>query len=67
MLGGLAGQIHLCQELDPMASCGSGLIESFDEGVEATIRPIFSPEDFGKELTPELRAKGEELRKHLQK
>jgi hypothetical protein len=39
----------------------------FDEGVEATIRPIFSSEDFGKELTPELRAKEEELRKHLQK
>ena len=39
----------------------------FGEGVEATIRPIFSPEDFGKELTPELRAKEEELRKHLQK
>ena len=28
----------------------------FDGGVEATIRPIFDPEDFGKELTPELRA-----------
>ena len=39
----------------------------FDEGVEATIRPIFDPEDFGKELTPALRAKGEELRKHMQK
>ena len=35
--------------------------------VEATIRPIFSPEDFGKELTPELRVKEEELRKHLPK
>ena len=39
----------------------------FDEGVEVTIRPIFSPEDFGKELTPELRAKEEELRTRLQK
>ena len=39
----------------------------FDEGVEATIRPIFSPEDFGKDLTPELRAKEEELRKQLPK
>ena len=38
----------------------------FYEGVEATIRPILSPEDFGKELTPELRAKEEELRKGLQ-
>src|SRR6476620_5693219 len=27
----------------------------FDGGVEVTIRPIFAPEDFGKELTPELR------------
>ncbi len=39
----------------------------FDEGAELTIRPIFSPEDFGKELTPELSAKEQELRKHLQK
>ena len=39
----------------------------FDEGVEVTIRPIFSAEDFGKEFTPELRAKEEELRKQLQK
>jgi hypothetical protein len=35
----------------------------FDGGTEVTIRPIFSPEDFGKELTPELRAKEEQLRK----
>jgi hypothetical protein len=34
----------------------------FDGGVEVTIRPIFDPEDFGKELTPALRAKDEELR-----
>lgn len=34
----------------------------FDGGVEVTIRPIFAPEDFGKELTPELRAKEERLR-----
>lgn len=33
----------------------------FDGGTEVTIRPIFSPEDFGAELTPELRAKREEL------
>jgi hypothetical protein len=33
----------------------------FDGGVEVTLRPIFSPEDFGKELTPELRAKQEQL------
>lgn len=34
----------------------------FDGGVEVTLRPIFEPEDFGKELTPELRAKEEKLR-----
>ncbi len=33
----------------------------FDGGVEVTIRPVLEPEDFGKELTPELRAKGERL------
>ena len=33
----------------------------FDGGVEVTLRPVFDPQDFGKELTPELRAKGEEL------
>jgi len=39
----------------------------FDGGVEVTIRPIFDPEDFGKELTPELRAKGENLRANIAK
>jgi len=34
----------------------------FDGGVEVTIRPVFEAEDFGKELTPELRAKEEQLR-----
>jgi hypothetical protein len=34
----------------------------FDGGVEVTIRPIFSPEDFGDEATPELRAREEKLR-----
>lgn len=29
----------------------------FDGGVEIAIRPIFDPEDFGKELTPELAAR----------
>ncbi len=38
----------------------------FDGGVEVTIRPIFSPEDFGNELTPELRAKDQELRNRVQ-
>ena len=39
----------------------------FDGGVEATIRPIFDPEDFGKELTPELRAKEERLRAEVER
>lgn len=34
----------------------------FDGGVEVTIRPVHQPEDFGKELTPELRAMEERLR-----
>jgi hypothetical protein len=34
----------------------------FDGGVEVTIRPVFEPEDFGKELTPALRAQEERLR-----
>jgi hypothetical protein len=33
----------------------------FDGGAEVTIRPIFDPSDFGKELTPELREKGAQL------
>ena len=38
----------------------------FDAGVEITIRPIFEPEDFGKELTPELRATQEKLRVQIE-
>ena len=34
----------------------------FDGGVEVTLRPVFDPDDFGKELTPELRAKHERVR-----
>jgi hypothetical protein len=34
----------------------------FDGGVEIQLRPIFEAEDFGKELTPELRAREEKLR-----
>jgi hypothetical protein len=34
----------------------------FDGGVEVTLRPVFDPEDFAKELTPELRAKDAQLR-----
>jgi hypothetical protein len=39
----------------------------FDGGVEVTIRPVFDPEDFGNELTPELRAKGERLRAEVER
>ena len=39
----------------------------FDGGVEVTIRPIFEPDDFGKELTPELRAKEEALRTEIER
>lgn len=34
----------------------------FDGGTELEIRPIFEAEDFGKEFTPELRAREELLR-----
>jgi hypothetical protein len=37
----------------------------FDGGVEITLRPIFDPEDFGKELSPELRARGEQMRAEI--
>jgi hypothetical protein len=39
----------------------------FDGGVEVTIRPVFDAEDFGKELTPELRAKDERLRAEVER
>jgi hypothetical protein len=39
----------------------------FDGGVEVTLRPIFEPEDFAKELTPALREKGEKLRAEIQR
>jgi hypothetical protein len=39
----------------------------FDDGVEVTIRPIFEPEDFGEEFTPELRAKEEQLRAEVER
>lgn len=38
----------------------------FDEGAEIEIRPIFEAEDFGQELTPELRAREEQLRARLE-
>ncbi len=37
----------------------------FDGGVEVTLRPVFAPEDFGKELTPELRERGERLQAEI--
>jgi len=37
----------------------------FDGGTEIEIRPIFETEDFGKELTPELRAQDERLRQKI--
>lgn len=37
----------------------------FDGGTEVEIRPIFEAEDFGKELTPELRAQEERLRQKI--
>jgi hypothetical protein len=36
------------------------------EESEIEIRPFYEVEDFGPQLTPELRAKGEELRAHLE-
>ena len=38
----------------------------FGGGSEVEIRPIFEAEDFGKELTPELRAREERLRARLE-
>jgi len=37
----------------------------FDGGTEIEIRPIFEAEDFGKALTPELRAREERLRAQI--
>ncbi len=38
----------------------------FDGGTEIEVRPIFETEDFGDELTPELRAQEERLRVELE-
>jgi hypothetical protein len=38
----------------------------FGGGVQIELRPIFEAEDFGKELTPELRAKEEALRAQIE-
>jgi hypothetical protein len=37
------------------------------EQAEIELRPVFEPEDFGKELTPELRAQEQRLREELAK
>jgi hypothetical protein len=37
----------------------------FGDGAELEIRPIFDPEDFGAQLTPELKKKEERLRKKV--
>jgi hypothetical protein len=37
----------------------------FDGGAEVEIRPLFETEDFGQELTPELRAQEERLRTQI--
>jgi hypothetical protein len=37
----------------------------FDGGTEVEIRPLFETEDFGKELTPELRAQDDRLRAQI--
>ena len=37
----------------------------FDGGTEVEIRPLFETDDFGKELTPELRAQEERLRAQI--
>jgi hypothetical protein len=39
----------------------------FDGGAEVEVRPVFEAEDFGAELTPELRAQEERLRKEVEK
>lgn len=37
----------------------------FDGGTEVTLRPILETEDFGEEMTPELRAKEKELQAEI--
>jgi len=39
----------------------------FDGGTEVTIRPVFEPEDFGRELTPELRKQDQQLRAEVER
>jgi hypothetical protein len=39
----------------------------FDGGTELEIRPVFEAEDFGEELTPELRAQEERVRAEVER
>jgi hypothetical protein len=39
----------------------------FDGGAEVEVRPVFEAEDFGPELTPELREQEERLRRQVEK
>ena len=39
----------------------------FDGGVEVEIRPVFEAADFGENLTPELKERGQELREKIAK
>ena len=39
----------------------------FDGGAEVEVRPVFEAEDFGAELTPDLRAQEERLRKEVER
>ncbi len=39
----------------------------FDGGAEVEIRPVFEPDDFGKDFTPELRAQEERLRADMER
>lgn len=39
----------------------------FDGGVEITLRPVFDPDEFGKTLSPELRAKDRALRDEVER
>lgn len=39
----------------------------FDGGTEVEIRPVFETEEFGSELTPELRAQEERLRAEIER
>jgi hypothetical protein len=39
----------------------------FDGGVEVEIRPVYEAADFGENLTPELKERGEKLREKIAK